>query len=130
MRNQLKNRTSFNARLNKMNDQTYKMRRQVMDIIYQIKNKGYQIPRIEVRIVNGGDDHIAAYAYLNKNIVHVQDHWLSYSPETLVHVILHEVVHAVTGFKHDENCYLMHPHVPINPEVSRSWDAFKKYMIN
>jgi hypothetical protein len=130
MRTQLKNRTANGCRLNKMNDNTYAMRRKVMDVIYEAKRRGYDLPRIEVRIVNGGKEEVCGYAYLGKNIVHMKQEYINIHPAQFIHVVLHEIVHAVTGFRHDDNCHLMNPYVPTIKEADtdKAWTAFNKYL--
>ena len=132
MRTQLKNKTQNGSKLNKMNDNTYAMRRKVMDVIYLAKRKGYDLPRIEVRIVNGGKEEVCGYAYLSKNIVHIKQEYINIHPAQFIHLVLHEIVHAVTGFRHDDNCPLMNPCVPTIAEAReyKCWEAFAKYMIN
>ena len=122
----LKNRTAFGHKLNRMNSDTYQLRRKVIDILYEIKSKGYNIPRIEVRIVSGGEKNICGYAYLSENIVHINETYSNHP--MLKHTVLHEVVHAVTGFGHDDNCYLMHPYLPKKYNEELMWQCFDKYM--
>ena len=105
MRNShFKNRTTSGHSLNKMNDQTYILRRQVIDIIYQV-NKLVSLPRIEVRIVSGGDDNLCGYAYMGGNVLHMNEAHMN--KPYFYQVVLHEILHAVLSTKHDENCDLM-----------------------
>ena len=63
----------------KMNDETYKLRRSVMDIIYEFKNK-YNIPRQTIRIVDRVHDkethdgwhNVIGYAGMGQNYVHIR----------------------------------------------------------
>ena len=140
-RNKNINRTSYDAKMMKMDQDVYQMRRKVMDVIYEVKRNGYKIPRVEVRIVEEGQENIMGYAYLNQNIVHIKREWInsesttdftgfdtgSTNEDRLTHLVLHEIVHAVTGFHHEEKCYLMNPIVPNNVNVEKSWEAFSKY---
>ena len=68
-RNKSANKTAYNFKLNKMNDATYKLRRNVMSVIYDAKNRGFKLPRIEVRIVSGGDSEVCGYATLGNNVM-------------------------------------------------------------
>lgn len=111
MKNTLKNKTAFNHKLNSMNNETYELRRKVIDIIYEVK-KLHSIPRIEVRIVSGGNENNCGYAYLGKNIIHINETFVKSNVLQLKHIVLHELVHAITGFKHDESCLLMQPYLP------------------
>jgi hypothetical protein len=126
MRAQLKNTTAYDFKLNKMNSDTYAMRRKVMDIIYEVKNKGYNIPRIEVRIVKDGDVNACGYAYLSENIVHINERYID--DVRLREIVLHEIVHAVTGFEHDNSCYLMCESIPLIQDDEQMWKCFDKYM--
>lgn len=123
---QTKNKTAFNHQLNKMNDKTYELRRKVVDILYEIKRRGYKIPRIEVRIVSGGDSNNCGYAYLGKNIIHINEKYVNHP--MLSYIVLHEVVHAVTAFKHDKNCYLMQAYLPKIQDEKKMWECFSKYI--
>lgn len=130
---QLKNKAIKGARVRKMDDSTYALRRRVIDIIYEAKNElranGVQLPRIEVRIVDTDPSVTACgYAYLGANVVHIATKWATHGTDAeLYHIVLHEIVHAVTGFGHDENCYLMHPNLRSNPSPKVSMAAFIKY---
>ena len=53
---ELKNRVSFNGRLLDMNKDTYNLRREVMKVLYEVKKRGYNIPRVEVRVVSQNTD--------------------------------------------------------------------------
>jgi putative lipoic acid-binding regulatory protein len=125
---QLKNKTAYGHSLKVMDNNTYAMRRQVIEIIREANNKGFNLPRIEVRIVSGGENVNCGYAYLNKNIVHIHDKYLNRSKAFITHLVLHEVVHAVTGFRHDDNCSLMCPIIPNNPSIETSWKRFAHYI--
>ena len=127
---QLKNRTAQGFNLNKMSNDTYALRRKVIDIIYEAKNKGFKLPRIEVRVVNTEvRNHACGYAYLNSNVVHINEKYINDNIEFLTHVVLHEIVHAVKGFEHDNNCYLMRPNVPSkHPDLNQSWNRFAHYI--
>lgn len=122
----MKNRTSYNFKKMKMDDKTYALRRKVINVIYELKNH-VKLPRIEVRIVENGDENICGYAYLGANIVHINKKYCNLKKDELFHLIAHEVVHAVTGFRHDNDCYLMHPHIKYKPNKDKSLEAFKKY---
>tara|TARA_R100000742_G_C4259492_1_gene77314 strand:+ start:110 stop:520 length:411 start_codon:yes stop_codon:yes gene_type:complete len=124
----MKNKTSYGYDLNKMNNECYQLRKNVMSVIYEAKSKGFSLPRIEVRIVNGGQKNIVGYAYLNTNIIHISEKYAKINKANLTHLVLHEIVHAVTGFKHDKKCYLMKPIIPCCPLLTKTWTAFEKYI--
>jgi hypothetical protein len=124
MRTQLKNTTAYGSKLRNMNDETYVLRRKVIDIIYSLKSE-VELPRIEVRIVTEGHIGACGYAYLNKRIVHIVDKWTN-NPH-LYKIVLHEIVHAVTGFEHDNNCKLMSPYLNKELTNEEALKIFKTY---
>ena len=91
----------------KMNDITYKKRRQVIDLIYEAKKEIKDLPRIEVRIGEARNHNVLGVAKLSKNQIWITDRVLNMSEDALRNVVFHEIVHAVTGFGHDEKCPLM-----------------------
>jgi len=125
----LKNTTSYGYKKMKMDDDTYKLRRKVIDCIYKAK-KLVDLPRIEVRIVEDCGKVkkvVCGYAYLNSNIVHINKDYLKLSEVDLYGLVLHEIVHAVTGFGHDDDCYLMNPYLKKGRDLNKTEDTFKKY---
>ena len=125
-RNKNINRTAYDTKMIAMDQDVYQLRKKVMNVIYEVKRNGYKIPRVEVRIVEDGQEDVMGYAYLNENIVHIKREYTN-CENRLVHLVLHEIVHACTGFGHDENCYLMRPVIPMNVNLKNSWKAFSKY---
>lgn len=126
MKTALKNTTSYGGKLLKMNEDVYSMRRKVIDVIYEVKSKGFSIPRVEVRIVSKGTQ-ACAYAYLGCNIVHFSEKYINDSLFT--QAVLHEVVHAVFGVGEVEGCKLMHCSEFWNnkPTIDEAWTLFDKY---
>lgn len=97
----------FGYKVMQMDNEVYQLRRRVINCIHEAKNL-VDLPRIDVRIVDGGKPTDAiGYAWHNSNIVHMSKRWCTMSHDELYMVVLHELVHAVVGFHHDENCYLM-----------------------
>jgi len=124
MRNShFKNKTAFGYKMNTMNDQTYILRRQVIDIIYQV-NKLVSLPRIEVRIVSNGLEDLCGYAYMGGNVVHINESHMN--KPYFYQVVLHEILHAVLSTKHDENCDLMSASVR-NISDARALEIFLTY---
>jgi predicted SprT family Zn-dependent metalloprotease len=122
----LKNTTTRNAKMLKMDDNIYQLRRKVMDVLYEIKNRGYNIPRVEVRVVSE-DTEACAYAYLGKNIIHFNKKYMGVSNFT--QVVLHEVVHASFGVGEVVGCRLMHctEFWKNNVGNTEAWSLFDKY---
>jgi len=105
----------------KMNNEVYKIRRQVIDIIYQA-NKINRLPRIDVR-VGQARHNILGIASMGDCIIWID---VDKSADKLLQVVLHEICHAVWSIEHDDNCPLMSPVArPISDK--QAWDCFKKY---
>ena len=111
----------------KMNDITYKKRRKVIDLIYEAKKEIKDLPRIEVRIGEARKKNVLGVAMLKDCKIWITDDAINMGDDALRNVVFHEIVHAVTGFRHDKNCYLMHPNLPTNPKPEKSLEAFIKY---
>jgi predicted metal-dependent hydrolase len=91
----------------KMNDAVYKLRRQVIELIYEAKKEIKNLPRIEVRIGEARNHSVLGVARLKDNKIWITKKAIDMSQDALRNVVFHEIVHAVTGFKHDEKCPLM-----------------------
>ena len=128
---ELKNKGAYGYAVNRMNDETYQLRRRVMDVLYEAKHRGFKLPRVEVRVVDATDEvelHCAGYAYLSSKVIHIpRATFKSYKEKDFVGVVLHEVVHAVTGFRHDDNCPLMSPYIDKSMSLEDAWKHFAKY---
>jgi len=90
-----------------MNKNTYALRRKVINLIYEVKNSGVSLPRIEVRIGEPRKQNLLGCAALKDNKIWITDDAIKMGEDALRNVVFHEIVHAVTGFGHDENCPLM-----------------------
>ena len=91
----------------KMNDAVYKLRRQVINLIYEAKKEIKDLPRIEVRIGEARKKNVLGVAMLKDCKIWITDDAINMGDEALRNVVFHEIVHAVTGFGHDEKCPLM-----------------------
>jgi len=95
-----------------MNDDTYRLRRKVIDCIYEVKKLYPNLPRIIVRITDTTKKNILASAKMNKCIIWVDSKTVD---SRLRQVVFHEILHTVFGINHDENCPLMKPvYTPIS----------------
>ena len=116
----------------KMNDQVYKLRRSVIEIIYDAKNNGIELPRIEVRVGTAvqGSEHVLGVARMNKNQIWITEKAINRNTDYLRHVVFHEICHAVYGLDHDEKCPLMSSELdqPVNRKQALS--ILKKYAQN
>ena len=90
-----------------MNDITYKKRRKVIDLIYEAKKEIKDLPRIEVRIGEARKKNVLGVAMLKDCKIWITDDAINMGDDALRNVVFHEIVHAVTGFGHDEKCPLM-----------------------
>ena len=90
-----------------MNKNTYALRRKVIDLIYEVKNSGVALPRIDVRIGQARTSTILGVAMLKDCKIWITDDAINMGEDALRNVVFHEIVHAVTGFGHDEKCPLM-----------------------
>jgi predicted SprT family Zn-dependent metalloprotease len=125
----LKNTTSRNAKMLKMDNDIYQLRRKVMNVLYDIKGRGYNIPRVEVRVVSE-DTEACAYAYLGKNVVHFNRAYMNRANFT--QIVLHEVVHASFGVGEIVGCKLMHctEFWKNNVDEATAWKLFEEYYRN
>ena len=90
-----------------MNDAVYKLRRQVIELIYEAKKEIKNLPRIEVRIGEARNHNVLGVARLKDNKIWITKRAVDMSQDALRNIVFHEIVHAVTGFGHDEKCPLM-----------------------
>ncbi len=90
-----------------MNKNTYSLRRKVINLIYEVKNAGVNLPRIEVRIGEPRKKNLLGVALLKDNKIWITEDAVKLGEDALRNVVFHEIVHAVTGFGHDERCPLM-----------------------
>jgi len=116
-----------------MNDATYKLRRAVIDIVYEFKHR-YAIPRQTVRIVerdwsedtHDGWHNAIGYAGMGANYVHIRADWAGKSRHALLPLVAHELVHSVLAVGHDDECKLMSPYFESMTEA-QVWKACDKY---
>ena len=99
----MKRRNDTTKALNnkKMNDAVYKLRRQVMNYIYEIKEIYPNLPRIDVRITDNHQQW-AGMGRMGKNII-----WITEGYVASRGLVYHEVLHAVFAQDHVKGCPLM-----------------------
>ena len=88
---------------------THTLRRAAMAYIYEAKAlaeaAGVAWERVTIRITEG-DAHKLGLALLGGGVVWINaTACLAYGPATLRHVVLHEIIHAVRGVRHDETAH-------------------------
>jgi len=111
----------------KMNDATYKERRKVINILYEARNRGIKLPRVEVRI---GEPTKCAPNVLGVGgglKIWITDKAIDRGYQYLLHVVLHELCHSVFNLPHNEKCKLMSSKLSTPCEVEEAWKIFKKY---
>jgi len=93
----------------KMNDAVYKLRRQVIDLIYEAKRGGVNLPRIAVRVGEQTARHknVLGCAKMSGNQMWITKDAIDLGLDTLRNIVFHEIAHAVYGTQHDESCPLM-----------------------
>ena len=93
----------------KMNDEVYKLRRQVINLIYEAKNFGIDLPRIDVRIgtAKKGHEQVLGVGRMSDKKIWITERAINHSKNYLRHVVFHEIGHAVFGLNHREDCPLM-----------------------
>lgn len=112
----------------KMDNRVYQLRRKVIDMIYEVKNEIKSLPRIDVRIGKHDCSKVLATAALNKNIMWVTEDAIDQGEDRLRNTVYHELVHAVTGFGHDESCPLMESKANHVLNKQECMQALKKYI--
>ena len=102
-----------------MDSDVYKLRRKVIDLIYEAK-KLVDLPRIDVRVT---DNHkfIAGAGCVHDNKIWITEKFVASRA-----VVFHEILHAVYGVPHIAGCPLMAP-VYSNPPDDVCNRLFVKY---
>ena len=90
-----------------MNDEVYKLRTKVINLIREAKEEITNLPRIEVRIGEARNHNVLGVAKLSKKQIWITKDAIDLGQDSLRNIVFHEIVHAVTGFGHDEKCPLM-----------------------
>ena len=115
---------------NKMNDATYIQRRKVIDILYEARDHGIKLPRINVRIGNPTEGHKNVLGVGGRLNIQITEKAIDRGYNYLLHVTLHELCHAVYNLDHDENCKLMASVINTPCDARESWAIFRKYSFN
>ena len=106
---------------------TYKERRKVINILYEARNRGIKLPRVEVRI---GEPTKCAPNVLGVGgglKIWITDKAIDRGYQYLLHVVLHELCHSVFNLPHNEKCKLMSSKLSTPCEVEEAWKIFRKY---
>lgn len=109
------------TKLNKkvMSSEVYQLRKRVMAMIYEAKRLVPSLPRVTVRIT---DDHAStlAIAVMERDYIEVTERAVTCDDFDLRTIVYHELLHAVYGVEHDDQCPLMRPvHLPLSKEMAQ-----------
>jgi len=92
-----------------MDEECYKLRRQVIDILYQFKTI-VNLPRITVRITHNSKSGILGVGRTGECIIWIPEEAINMGRSALRHIVCHELGHAVFSKRHDDNCPVMRPY--------------------
>jgi len=104
-----------------MSDEVYKMRREIIDIIYRVKKLVPNMPRISVRVADNDDEVLGCATMRGREM------WITERSTSDLAVVLHEILHAWKGIDHDENCKLMHPNKQLGVSDKELMNIFLTY---
>ena len=107
----------------RMNNQVYQLKRDVINIIYDLK-RYVNLPRITVRITDN-QDNLLGRARMNDNVIWIPEN--TFNSKYLYQVVLHEILHAVYGIEHNEKCELMSAYVTKQLSKQKALDIFLGY---
>jgi len=111
----------------KMNDVTYKMRRSVIEILYTAKSKGIILPRINVRIGESTHNYPNVLGVGGNLNIWITKTAIDRSSDYLLHVVLHELCHAIFNLPHNESCPLMASVLDKPCTNAQAWKIFEGY---
>ena len=121
MRRNITTTTNRKIQSKRMSDEVYKMRREIIDIIYRVKKLVPNMPRISVRVADN-DDEVLGCATMKGH-----EMWITERSTSDLAVVLHEILHAWKGIEHDDNCKLMHPNKQLGVSDKELMDTFLTY---
>jgi len=98
----------------KMDDDVYKLRRQVIDLLYELKRIKPDLPRITVRITEDKGNTLGV-GRLNENIIWISKKATNQTKPHLRQTVYHEVLHTVYAVPHVEGDALMDVYIRKNP---------------
>jgi len=111
----------------KMNNDVYSQRKKVIDILYQAKDFGISLPRINVRIGTATAKYKNVLGVGGMKNIWITEKAISRSYQYLLHVVLHELCHSVYNLPHDEKCELMSSKLGKPCSIVNAWTIFKNY---
>jgi len=111
----------------KMNDETYKLRRRVINILYEARDRSINLPRVNVRIGESAHEYKNVLGVGGGHNIWITKKAIDRGYQYLLHVVLHELCHSVFNLPHNEKCKLMSSQLSTPCEVDEAWKIFKKY---
>lgn len=114
----------------KMNDSVYKLRRKVINILYEARDRGINLPRVNVRIGESAHEYKNVLGVGGGHNIWITEKAIDRGYQYLLHVVLHELGHSVYNLPHDKKCKLMAPTLSTPCEVEQAWQIFKRYDYN
>jgi predicted SprT family Zn-dependent metalloprotease len=109
-----------------MDEKVYRLRRKVIDLIYEAKALMPTFPRVEVRIVRDNGNTLGQASMISKHIS-IMEESCSMDTETLRHIVFHELCHTIFGIRHNDKCKLMAPTVGKGISKAEVHKIFKAY---
>lgn len=114
-----------------MDKKVYKLRRQVIDIIYEARELlDFSMPRIQIRISEATSikhRETLGMASMEECEIWIPATTIDEGEKLLRHVVYHELCHAIWGIDHDKNCKLMTAFVENPCTKSECHKIFKSY---
>ena len=110
-----------------MNDNNYKMRRSVIEMLYTAKSKGMLLTWINVRLGDYTQHYPSVLGVGGNRNIWITKKAIDRSSDYLLHVVLHELCHAVFDLPHNESCPLMASVLNKPCTNSQAWKIFEHY---
>ena len=111
----------------KMNDEVYKLKRQVINLIYQAKDFGINLPRINVRVGEPTKGNEKTLGVGGQKWIWITERAINKSTDYLRHVVFHEIGHAVFNLPHNEKCPLMSSTLSVPCTKEQALEILKRY---
>ena len=89
-----------------MNSDTYVQKRKVMEVIYELKQY-INLPRITVKITESHGKFLGMGTMDKTVVIWITEEGANLKPESLMHLVAHEIGHAVFKMQHRDTCPLM-----------------------
>lgn len=113
----------------RMNSAVYQLRKKVISILYQAKDFEINLPRIDVRIGSATEQHKNVLGVGGSKKIWITEKAINKGYQYLLHVVLHELCHAVYNLPHNEKCKLMASKLDKPCGITEAWKIFKKYSL-